>query len=648
MVKLISFLNAMLLSTLTSVGCSLENANSERDQYNQEKDACLEIYDSRSYDRKPEPDIFVGREDTIQETTPSDRDIPLDNSAFDDQMLEGEGILIKEMYAENPMEGLTTQETTLELTTPYQFCYYLDKDGNQMPAGTNLLDNWKYFPQNYMGVFSEEGVKRNYCDDSATYGYLCGSNTTWTSGIRKATTSFTVDPCPDGCNVNIGKCNLEQIVEDSDVDDTYPTTDNQSDAFDIEVSTDTSVKEDNIPIAKNRYLIITREMFTSTLKDFVDWKSSQGFEVQILTAEEIDQKYQEEGITKKIKNSIINNYSGNDALYVLLVGDTNLDVYVGGPEFYINDVKQKYYYNDILQNEWDIPTNISASPLDNFPYEFYNLSGSDLFYADIDYTDSNNDGFIELGDISFSSGLVAYVGRWPVRTLEELTTLIGKTKQMNSIGEATIIAAFAKPCSQADELDLSPGSLYLNCAPYHMFPSFPIGISTTYFENTYNLSEEDLNLRLAEIPAHFTFEQFSTYGDDREKIRAAINSAKGIVYELSHGTIRTISPGFTFFAKDFEFENSFPLLDTHSCEVSQFFVPDYVGNLNSGSFNESMIKNKKGPVVVLSSDYSKVFYEEIFKSKSVGKAYYFAHRSSAEPLLGDPSLIMYFTTPIDK
>ncbi|MCK4319449.1 hypothetical protein KAW38_02655 [Candidatus Micrarchaeota archaeon] len=401
------------------------------------------------------------------------------------------------------------------------------------------------------------------------------------------------------------------------------------------------------------FIIVTRPLFLGSLQEFIQWKKNEfGFEVGVLTLEYIAENYEGEHLAEKIKGALRNYYNKNGIKYVLLIGDTKVEP-LSEPFTYaivVEDTPEKAIkrfldsYN--LDNSWNVPTGYYLRKIEpsgsiegkTYEYPVYFSSGLDIFYADLDEWDTNGNGFYEEDEvIKDKKGLEIYLGRWPVRTNEELLKIIEKTKNLEIVKEMLIIASSARPCRT---LNLPEERWSCNCGTYYMFPSVPSDIHVTYMENTEGLSEEEIDDRKDEIPSNFDFVQYGD-GTDREDILEELISKKRFVIAHSHGSYNCIFPRGPICKEDMVFKEIIPLFEVKACMVGSFFERD------EDSFSEHLIKSEKGPVIVATPADSKVFYELLFDSHTVGESYYKNYDmkktggSGWNILLGDPSVVLY-------
>ncbi|MDG6219190.1 MAG: C25 family cysteine peptidase [Candidatus Thermoplasmatota archaeon] len=106
------------------------------------------------------------------------------------------------------------------------------------------------------------------------------------------------------------------------------------------------------------YVIITQENHLGILSDFIMWKESLGFNVQVETTSYIDNNYQGGDLAEKIRNYLIQNYIEWNIQYVLIIGSRNtipMRICIPFSEYHENQFLQcptDYYYAD-LTGDWD-------------------------------------------------------------------------------------------------------------------------------------------------------------------------------------------------------------------------------------------------------------------------------------------------------
>jgi PKD repeat protein len=166
------------------------------------------------------------------------------------------------------------------------------------------------------------------------------------------------------------------------------------------------------------YLIITRRTFSPWLENFVKWKENLGYSVAVLTLEDnIENRYSGRDVPERIRNCIRDYYENLGIRWVLLVGDADP---ADGPS-------AGGYPNYMLDNDWEIPIryvwNPDGAPDDTGQSE--NWTPTDLYYAGLD---GDWDNYLYENLFRFPDWEAeVYVGRWPVRSVDELLSIIDKT-----------------------------------------------------------------------------------------------------------------------------------------------------------------------------------------------------------------------------
>ncbi len=155
-----------------------------------------------------------------------------------------------------------------------------------------------------------------------------------------------------------------------------------------ELITEVRKAEATVKLQKTRaqYLVLTHTFFKNhpKLSEFVERKKAQGYSVAIVDVQDVYDQY---GHGNRSPQAIRTFLKSSSAEYVLLVGGDSYD-----------------YHHKLGNSISFIPT----------VYRSFNHIGQSLF--DQYYVDFNEDG---RGDIA--------LGRWPVRTLEELSFIVDKT-----------------------------------------------------------------------------------------------------------------------------------------------------------------------------------------------------------------------------
>lgn len=402
------------------------------------------------------------------------------------------------------------------------------------------------------------------------------------------------------------------------------------------------------------YLIITRPMFVDTLKDFTTWKTeTSNFKVKVITAEEIDREYSGDNILNKIKNAIRFYYVNHNTDYVLLVGDTELEEH-----FQLDTIEESvkdYIESYNLKEPWNIPVGYATTeslesdargnPIMDGKFVWTAL-GYDLFYADLGEWDKDGDGIFtkeEAGLVGWGYsgkiGLEMYVGRWPVRTNEELKRIIYKTKNYPTI-ERIFKFSDALPYLCEDNVlnELTDDELKTSCFS-SVFSWSPENIPIDFMVNVGDSNEFEINKVKSMIPNYVNFIGFDE-NTTKEDIINVFISQKSYFIESSHGGHNCIHPYGVVCKEAMKFNEIIPLFEPYSCAVGTFFID------KEDSFSEFLLKSEKGPVVIVTPAGAD-FYKRLFKSSTVGEAFYaglnkgFVQGSGWNVLLGDPSLVLY-------
>jgi len=106
------------------------------------------------------------------------------------------------------------------------------------------------------------------------------------------------------------------------------------------------------------YVIVVNSSFLSSVADFVDWKTSIGWDVSIRTVQDIYALYAGSDHAEELRNFIIDEYTTNGTLYYLLVGDCDVvparEVWdpASGPGL-DNGTEPSDLYFECLDGDWD-------------------------------------------------------------------------------------------------------------------------------------------------------------------------------------------------------------------------------------------------------------------------------------------------------
>lgn len=154
------------------------------------------------------------------------------------------------------------------------------------------------------------------------------------------------------------------------------------------------------------YLIITTNNIKSSgiLNDFITFKQSQGFNVNVVAVESIS----ETGIdlAEKIRNYLINHYIVDSIEYVLLIGD-------------INNIPMRYCY----------PNKNMHEGVQDFDPDFHKIP-TDFYYADLtgNWNSDSDNYFGEYGDDDVDLNADIYVGRIPFSDTSIISNILQRSK----------------------------------------------------------------------------------------------------------------------------------------------------------------------------------------------------------------------------
>ena len=174
-------------------------------------------------------------------------------------------------------------------------------------------------------------------------------------------------------------------------------------------------------------LMITPAALEVSVQAYADYKAASfGLEVQVTTLEWIDANVAGSDIQERMRNHIIDLYSGAGLQYVLLVGDAD-----GQGNEYLP-----------LRHLW-----VSGTDPDGWIYYEDSAMASDLYFGCLDGNyDGDGDGFYGEpndgpGGLDVDLMFDVHVGRFPVETEAELANMVNKTMAFES-SEAPYQALF--------------------------------------------------------------------------------------------------------------------------------------------------------------------------------------------------------------
>ncbi len=113
------------------------------------------------------------------------------------------------------------------------------------------------------------------------------------------------------------------------------------------------------PSAGEDYVIVTDESFSVSLQYFIDWKTTLGFNVSLVTVQDILSRYSGRDNPEKVRNFIKDAYLTNGSIYFFLVGDGDIvpvreveDPYDAGLGL-DNGTEPSDLYYECLDGDWD-------------------------------------------------------------------------------------------------------------------------------------------------------------------------------------------------------------------------------------------------------------------------------------------------------
>lgn len=371
------------------------------------------------------------------------------------------------------------------------------------------------------------------------------------------------------------------------------------------------------------FLIITRPMFVKKdLNAFITWKNSKGFNVGLMTADFIAENYAGENIGIKIRNAIQSMKDSNGVAFVLLIGDT-------GP---INTVEGEDNYREAV-----ILSSYSLTIPWNVPTMYYDRLGTDktaLIPSDLPYTTTYSWITPPIvnptsNELNFVARL--YLGRWPLRTTEELKQVIQKTMSAPLIQKLQLIqdSSLAVPMNEHCRTWPPDNRFEFFC----YLDAFNVA-KTRLFEGKIPYTSDNINTADTEIATNALNLILSTPSDTA-------------LLEGFHGGHISLIIGRSYLSAMTnvnDFFNVFPVFYSESCGMGAYFnAPN--GN-DVDSLAEALIKSDKGPVIYVQPPNPYYFFENLLNSKAIGEAFYagtnvYVYGPNSFYLFADPSLILY-------
>lgn len=371
------------------------------------------------------------------------------------------------------------------------------------------------------------------------------------------------------------------------------------------------------------YLIISRPLFEDALQPFVKWKSDNGFKIGFVTVDYIDANYSGHNVAEKIKK-LIGEYSLH-VDYFLFVGDT---------EVWKLDSEFKWQVDtdsDILENldgaydldkKWNVPAGyVVLGEQDGEK----SMMLSDLYYADLNNWDDDGDGITDVQAFSEIFSFETMVGRWPVRTPEELENVILKTMDVKVSNMMDFWGSdewrelynqqdIDKYCINAPANFLDQGSITTECVMHLIFGYD----SNTSFTMNY-VPLEDISAGNLSFADYF------------------LNTERPIFANF-HGSLFGID-GLTVNDVD-KFTRIIPLYVPQACSMVHYYLRSV------DALSEALVKAEKGPATLAVPPNSYFFFKQLAQGKTIGEAFYPKEQKWTlnrwySMLFGDPSLKIF-------
>ncbi len=378
------------------------------------------------------------------------------------------------------------------------------------------------------------------------------------------------------------------------------------------------------------YLIVTRPLFIEALTPFVNWKTTQGYRVGVVTVDWLNTRFAGRHLAERMKTGMHTLRRATGLRYVLLVGDT--EVRIG--DFSVRNVLQSYD----LPAPWNVPTGFYTRK-DSSRDE---ATVTDTYFVEDRDWDPQNTGRNPLplqetnvlGEGRFEAAF--FLGRWTVRRPAEIAPIMAKTQAVAPVSQ--ILFTSDRTLSNGAPL----GDWCLREPP----PSASNPRAPCYGD-----AMGTVRLRLFESHAPWLrTESLFVDMNDPSQVDQLFNrfaTFDGVIVGLYHGayncwvsgrlcpmmqtndrTIRTFS--------NFHLSNS-PLLVADGCYIAAF----YAGA--EDTVFESLLKAASGPATIAQAPNNYMFLSALRDGAPVGDAFwqsgacYFIWGNPIH-LLGDPSV----------
>jgi hypothetical protein len=370
------------------------------------------------------------------------------------------------------------------------------------------------------------------------------------------------------------------------------------------------------------YLIVTRPMFVDALQPFAAWKTDAGHRVGLVTVEWLDTSQTGDHLAERMKTGLHALAAGSGVRWVLLVGDTAMAAW----DFSIDNVLASLE----LDEPWNVPTGWYRRVASDPPGEV--LPADAYFVEDRDW-DVDGDGLNmraenrELGEGTLAATI--FLGRWPVRTTDEVAALTTKTKAAVPADDilftvdSSLSDGIATSCSEWPPARFHGFFCYLDTM---------VTARTRFFEgNAPHLATAARIVDLTNAPA-------------ADAALTSLLAVDGVAVVSFHGNYDCwgLTAGDCVGIDRLGFEHVFPLLEAEACLVGEFYFAD------GRSLAESLLLAPTGPAVFTQAPNPALFLEAIRNGTPVGEAFWataatFLYYPNPIRILGDPSLVVLQT-----
>lgn len=372
------------------------------------------------------------------------------------------------------------------------------------------------------------------------------------------------------------------------------------------------------------YLIVTRPYFEAAMQPFIDWKSENGYQVGLVNVDWLDQAFDGRHLAERMKtgmHTIRRNSSSAEALYVLLVGDTEIQ----RDNYHISAVHASYN----LSQPWNVPTGFYRR-IDNDPVD--EVLPSDAYFVEDRDWDPDNIGLNpvpeqEHGQGTFSATI--FLGRWSVRDITEVANITAKT----------IVHTPSNKILFAESAEFEGDEIYCNWPPNDYWGERAYG-------SCYLSSYETRTRLFGENAPWLTTESIYVDTEDPNEVAAFYDkflNYEGVVFTLFHGDYDCmVMDSYNCVGiETLQFNSTLPFYEPAACAVSASYSgPEY-------TLTESLHNAASGPAIVSTAGHNEYgYYENLRLGQPVGQAFWRAGAAYTywlNPILlqGDPSLQVF-------